>query len=626
VSTGDITALTKYDDYDVKFPSAGPAHIIYQYEETLYLLPLNQDNALPVKVPVEIPSEGLAVRADYIEADKFVGAFGLSPSGKRAIFDIRGEMVSVPAEDGIVYNLTQASGSREKNPAWSPDSKKIAFISDCSGEEELWLVDHDGGIWKQLTKGNKGFRAQPVWSPDNKYLVFQDKFMKLNLVNAASGKVSVIDQSEFDDAWERWGIQDYVWSPDSRWIAYTKMEPSMYESIFIYSIANKKTYRVTTDMTQDWSPSFSPDGLYLYFLSNRTFSPIMGFVDQNHIFLDMTKPYILILNEGDPSPFAPVNEMEGAAEAEAVDRSNNVIITLKNFEDRLIVAPSSAGNLFRLEAIDGGFVYLKKTENEFLKYQAVTDANNGTNLDLYIFKLKKKSAESIMSGISQYHISADGKKMIYKARSTYGIVDAGQNTKVGDGKIDLKKVKIKIDRLTEFEQMYNEAWRIQRDWFYDAGMHGVNWQKVGDKYRKFIPFCGNRQDLNYLIGEMIAELNAGHTYVYGGDYKRPGKISTGLLGAEFALESGKSYPKIFRIVDGNTWDSKASSPFEEPGCLSKKCFNDLHINLSYPDQSFYLSAQSLLRQSLLVVHFLQPPWIPMGLWWRLQRHPFPFPA
>ncbi|MBN2425669.1 MAG: PD40 domain-containing protein [Calditrichaceae bacterium] len=569
VKSGEVSALTNYKDYDVKYPSAGPNHIIYQNEETLNLLSLTGGKAEPVKIIIEIPTENLSVREAYIDAAKFPRAFGLSPSGKRAVFDMRGEIISIPVEEGIIYNLSQSPGSREKNPAWSPDGTKIVFLSDRSGEEELWLVNPEGGEWRQLTKGNKGFRAQPVWSPDSRYLIFHDKFMKLNLVDAANGNISVIDQGEFDDAWERWGIQDYVWSPDSRWIAYSKMELSMYESIFLYSIDHKKTYRVTSDMTQDWSPSFSPDGLYLYFLSNRTFNPVMGFVDQNHIFLDMTKPYILILNEGDPSPFIPKNEKEGAEEPEKPDRSKSLKITLKNFEDRLIEGPVSAGNLFRLEAVDGGFLYLKKTENEFLKYQTVTDDNGSKNLDLYKFDLKKKTAEAVMTGISQYHLSADGKKMIYKAGSLFGIVDAGVKAASGDGKIDLNAVKIKTDKLAEFNQMFNEAWRIQRDWFYDKNMHGLNWQKTGNKYRKFIPFCGNRQDLNYLIGEMIAELNVGHTYVYGGDYQRPKRISTGLLGAEFVLESEKSYPKIARIINGNSWDERAMSPFEEPGCPVK---------------------------------------------------------
>ncbi|HES59392.1 MAG TPA: hypothetical protein ENO18_03085, partial [Caldithrix sp.] len=405
-ATKETIRLTHYKNYDVKLPSLGDKYIVFQNAAQLYLLDLENETSQPKKINIEVPTDGTILREEYIDAAKFTGAFGLSPSGSRALIEIRGEIINLPAEEGVIYNLSQASGSREKNPAWSPDGKKIVFLSDKTGEEELYLVDPAGGKWEQLTKGNIGYKMQPVWSPDSKYLIYHDKFMKLNLVDATSGQVSVIDQSEFDDAWERWGIQDYSWSPDSRWVAYSKMEVNMNESIFIYSLLNKKSYRITTDMTQDWSPSFSKDGKYLYFLSNRTYNPVMGFVDQNHIFLEMTKPYVLILKAGDPSPFQPKNDVEGTDESKSDSRADNVIISpLSNFEDRLIGAPLKSGNLFRLEAIENGFVFLKKTENEFLKYQNVTDENRGTNLDLYKFDLKSGKDKQLMSGISQYHLS-----------------------------------------------------------------------------------------------------------------------------------------------------------------------------------------------------------------------------
>ena len=207
------------------------------------------------------------------------------------LLEARGEIINLPVKDGEPINLTHASGSREKNAAWSPDGRWIAFISDKTGEEEIYLIDQKGEKeWRQLTHDGLGFRRQLVWSPDSKYLIFSDKFMKLNLVDAETGAITVVDQGDYDDAWERWGIQEYIWSPDSQWIAYTKMEESMYESIFLYSLEQKQTFRVTSDQTADWSPSFSPDGKYLYFLSNRTFEPVMGFVDQSHVFLEMAQP------------------------------------------------------------------------------------------------------------------------------------------------------------------------------------------------------------------------------------------------------------------------------------------------------------------------------------------------
>ncbi|MFQ5805933.1 MAG: S41 family peptidase, partial [Phycisphaerae bacterium] len=405
--------------------------------------------------------------------------------------------------------------------------------------------------------------------------------------------------------------QDYVWSPCTQWIAYTKMEESQYDSIFLYSMEEKKSYRLTGDMTEDWSPSFDPDGRYLYFLSNRTFTPIMGFADQNHIFLDMTRPHIMLLQADAKSPFAPKDSEEEVAaeeveeeepaeeegeeeeaeepepeaqaseeaepeararenEAEEEEEDEGTQIDLEGIQRRIVVAEGvSAAKYFRLEATEKGFMYLKKPQNEFSKYQVVTDETGGS-LDLYHYNLEDEKATKVLGGIANYHQSADGKKLVYRAGSTYGVVDVGAKAKVGDGKIDLGGVRVKVDRGQEFEQLFNEAWRIQRDWFYDASLHGLDWDATQKKYAQFLPFCGNRSDLNYLIGEMIAELNIGHTYVWGGDIKSDAKrVSTGLLGAEFTAEDGANYYRISHIVPNVPGDPSKRSPLDEPGCPIK---------------------------------------------------------
>jgi len=563
LASKEIERLTTYKDFDVKYPSLGKDHIVYQYKETTHLLNLADGNIK--KIEIEIPTDATLTRDSFIENSRFTGGFGLSPKGNRVLIDIRGEIVNLPADEGVTYQLTNASASREKNPVWSPNGKMVAFFSDKSGEEELYVTDPKGsGEWRQVTKNGSQFRTNPIWSPDSKHIIFHDKSMKLNLVDIKTGKVSVVVQGEYDDAWERWGIQDYGWSPDSKWITYSKMEQSMYESIFLYSLTSKKTFRVTSEMTQDWSPSFSLDGNYLYFLSNRTFNPIMGFVDQNHIFLEMAKPYIVILKEGDPSPFLPKNDSDNSKEKKAEDRSKNVEISTNNFELRTIAAPVKSGNLFRLEAVKGGFVYLRKIKNEFLKYQSVTDATTSKNLNLYKFDISKEKSSKLIEGLSQYHLSVNGKKIIYKAGSKFGVVDLGK-AKVGDGSISLRQVHIKVNKHQEFLQIFDEAWRVQRDWFYDIEMHGINWQKVKEMYRPFVHYCGTRGDLNYLIGEMIAELNIGHTYIKGGDRKNAPRISTGLLGAEFSVQKN-SWPRIERIISTNNWDNSKRSPFFQPGC------------------------------------------------------------
>ncbi len=599
LKTNQVTPLTDYRDYDVRYPSLGPGQIVYQYAESLHLFDLATKKSS--KLEITIPSDLVKMRAGYINAAAHMGSFGLSPTGQRLSLETRGEIVNVPVKAGEPINLTRTSGSREKNAAWSSDGRWVAFISDRTGEEELYLLDQKGeSEWRQLTQGGKGFRAQLVWSPDSKWLLFSDKFMRLNLADAAAGAITVIDQGEYDDGWERWGIQDYVWSPDSQWIAYAKQEQNLNQSVFLYSLAEKKIHRVTSDLTQDSSPSFDSKGRYLYFLSERTYSPIMGFEDQNFVMLDMCRPYVVVLKKGTPSPFAPqdseepVKEVEKAEEeplaetasgapdqqkepaeapkAKEADKGIPCVIDVGDFERRtLAVEGIPAGNYFRIEAGEKGFFYLKKEGHEFSKYQSVNDTTGGS-LDLYFYDIEQKEPDraqpkKLMGGISNYHLSADGKKLVYKGGGSYGVVDAGANAAVGDGRVDLGRIKIRIDRGEEYVQMFNEAWRIQRDWFYDAGLHGVDWAAIGEKYRRFVPFCGNRSDLNYLIGEMISELNAGHTYVSGGEFGDGGlRVPTGLLGAEFATADGAAYHQFAHIVPGNNWDPAEQSPLAAPDC------------------------------------------------------------
>ncbi len=570
VGSGEVTALTSYDDFDVKYPSDGPGTIVYQYGERLWLLDIESGSTRVLDI--RLGSDRVPVRPGLEEIGSHHGSFRVMADGETLLLEARGEILAIPSDDAEATNLTRTSGSREKDGVPSPDGEWIALNSDLSGAEELWLMPADGeGAWRQITTDGV-FNLQPVWSPDGTQLLWSDKEMRLNLLTLDGGEISVIAQGEVDDAWERWGIQDYVWSPDGRWIAYSKMEASLYEAIFVYSVESGETNRITDHIYQDWSPAFSADGRYLYFLSNRSFNPVMGFVDQNHVFLDMALPYVVVLRDDHPSPFAPgLSETDDNDDGDEDDEDDDVVVEIDfdGIERRIVPAKGvKPGNYFRLEVTVDGFLYLAKIENEFLKYQAVGD-HSGGELELWGYSLEEASTEKLMDGIANYHLSADGEKMVYRAGSKYGIVDAGSSADVGDGSVSLDGVKINVDRRKEFQQIFAEAWRIQRDWFYDQGMHGVDWQTVFDKYQPLVAFCGNRSDLNYLIGEMIGELNIGHTYVYGGDYgDRPRRVRVGLLGADFDTPEGAAFHRIAHVIPGLNWQSNSSerSPLATPGC------------------------------------------------------------
>lgn len=581
-STKQTKRLTHFKDYDVKWPSYGDGKIVFQHGVGLKVCDTATGQVRDV--PISVHSDRRHVREEFMDEAPSLGAFGLSPGGERAVLESRGELLNLPAEEGDAVNLTATSASREKYGAWSPDGAHIAFISDRTGDEQLYVADPKGGAWKQLTSGTFGFTKQPVWSPDSRKIIFADKFLRLNLVEVATGKASVIAQSDYDDAWERWGIMDYVWSPDSRWVAYTNQTGNMNEEIWLHDTKTAANTMVTDNMFNSWSPSFSGDGKYLYFLSMRTFSPIMCRIDQNHVFLDVAKPYVALLQAGGRSPFykddaavpvtAAAEEGKGGAKKDAKkgDKKDDkptvpaVAIDLAGLGSRILACEGvEAGNWFRLEACDGGFLMLRKNDPEFLKYQHVDDRTEG-ELDLVKYSLEDQELTDQMSGIANYHQSADGKKLIYRAGTRYGIVDAGKPAKPGDGKLATNGVKLRVDHLAEFRQMFDEAWRIQRDFFYDKNMQGTDWQAMHDKYAPFVAGCGSRSDLNYLMGEMVSELNLGHTYVQGGDFEpAPAPIRTGLLGCSFTRDEKQPYYQFAGIVPGVSWDPEYRSPLTEPG-------------------------------------------------------------
>jgi len=565
-----VETLTEYRDYDVKYPSAGPDGIIFQYGESLHFFDTGSGSVR--EIPVVIRSDRVAMRMQRVRAGSHCGSFRPTPDGDALLLETMGELILVPTnpKDEITV-LTHSSGAREKDAVMSPDGKRIAFLSDASGEEELWVMQADGTGAKQLTDDRIGFRFRPLWSPDSRWVLFGDKSLALNLVDVETGRRVLVDRGEYDDAWYRWGIQDYVFSPDSQWIAYSKVESSLNDSVFLYRIADGKVFRVTGPETRDWSPAFSHDGKYLYLLSDRTLRPVMGRMDQNHIFFDMTRPYLVLLDAAQSSPFNDVSKRktEDAATRDEPDTTAGITVHVdpEGLSDRLLLIPGvTAGDYDRLEAIKDGFLLLQRSGHPFLKYQEVDDRKSAS-LTLKKYTLEDDSIKKLLGDVANYHVTADGKYLAYRSGKDFGIIKPGKKIPEDQGKVDPGKTYLRLDRLKAFEQIFDEAWRIQRDWFYDPGMHGVDWKAVREKYRVFLPDCGNRADLNYLIGEMIGELNAGHTYIYGGDRDEvPQHVPVGLLGADIRFTAGSPYPKIEHIVPGNHWNPSERSPLQEPGC------------------------------------------------------------
>ncbi len=570
LATQETRQITKFTDYDVKWPSLGPGAIIFENGGELHLLALTSETSRPISIGV--PADLPRVRAQLKDVSENIKSFSLSPSGKRALFETRGEIFTVPEKHGSVRNLTNSSGVAERFPAWSPDGEYVAYFSDRTGEYELYLRAGDGkGPERRITTGGKVFRYCPVWSPDSKRIAFSDKTGSVFVLDIDDGKPKFVDKDE----WLR--ITSYSWSPDSRWLAYSKYMPNRQGAILIYDTIQSKVHQVTSDYYHDFSPVFDPEGKYLYFYSNRTFTPVYDPMYETWIYPNATNVYAITLRKDIESPVAPLSDEEKGEEDKEKDKKEDsksekksdkdeekekkpepVKIDFKGFEQRVVKIPVDAGNVGQLHAVKGKIVFARHPSAGAAK----PGEPSGT---LVYYDLEEREEKTVISDIDTYDLSADGKKVIYRSKSTYGIIDLAEGKKIEDGKIATDKLQAWINPRQEWEQIFNEAWRIERDFFYDPDMHGLDWLAIKKRYEALLPYVVDRQDLNYVIGEMIGELNASHTYVGGGDIEKPKKISVGLLGCDFELDKKNNSYRIKKIYQGAAWDAEVRSPLRRPG-------------------------------------------------------------
>ena len=614
----EMHQITRFTEYDVKWPSIGPDAIIFENGGKLHLLDLASEASQPVSI--QVPADLPEVRSRLKNLSKHIQSYSISPTGKRALFEARGEVLTVPEKHGSVRNLTNTSGVAERYPTWSPDGKCVAYFSDRTGEYELYTRPADGkGSEKQITNGGKAFRYQPVWSPDSKRIAFGDKTGSLFIADVENGELKFIDKDEWSS------MESYSWSPDSRWLAYSKRTANGYGVIMIYDTDSQRVRQVTSDYYDDTYPIFDTEGKYLFFRSNRAFTPIYGDMDRTWIYTNSAEVYAATLREDLGSPTAPrsdeepvvgdeeekekdkkengdkkepdekspgkdegramrdegrgfvfsppiywgVDEEEAAPEeseekeeeepgTEEKDEVEEVEIDFEGFEQRAVRLPIEAGRIRALRSVKGKLVFSRYLPRGARK----PDEPAGT---LLYYDLAEREEKTVISGIDSYDLSSDGKKVIYKSKSTYGIIDLAENKKVGDGKISSDKLKAWINPRQEWQQIFTEAWRVQRDFFYDPNMHGVDWQAIRERYEALLPYVVDRADLNYVMGEMIAELNASHTYVGGGDLEQPETVSVGLLGCDFELDAENNMYRIKKIYEGAAWDAEARSPLREPG-------------------------------------------------------------
>jgi len=543
--------VTHHDEYDVLWPSRGVGGIVYENGGHLYVF--NPATGQSRQVSIELFDDKPDTRPYFKPVDKWIESFWLSPSGKRALFEARGDIFTVPAEHGDVRNLTQTQGVRERTPVWSPDGKNIVYQSDASGEYEFYLADPMAKTpAKQLTRGSKSWAFGPVWSPNSKYLAFADKDLRLRILEVASGNITEADQAKYSD------INNIVWAPDSRWLAYTKDSENRMAAIWLYSMEQKKAMQLTDDYADNFEPAFDPEGRYLYFISKRDFNLRFSEFEFAYLYDRSLRIYVGTLRKEAASPFAPKSDEESGTEEKPSDEKKDktekskepapINIDVDGFVNRVVAFNIPAGDYRNLQAVKDGPIYLRTAEGK---------------TTLYRYNLEKRKEETILAEINGYDTSADGKKVIYKKGETYGIVDLAPEQKA-EGKLAVDKMVMHIDPKLEWKQMFADVWRIERDWFYDPNLHGVDWPAMKERYGQLVPYVAHRADLDYIFGELVGELAAGHTYVQPGDQPKVSRVEVGLLGAEVEV-GDRGYYRIKKIFAGENWHDAWRSPLTEPG-------------------------------------------------------------
>ncbi len=564
--------ITHFEDYDVDWPSLGDNGITFQCGGTLYVLDLPSEELHALDVTV--PSDGDRTRPRWADASKQIDSFDLAPNGKRAVFGARGDIFTVPEQYGNTRNLTESSDAREQEPAWSPDGKWVAYTTDRSGESQLAIRPANGGPETILTKREQGYLFGPAWSPDSKKLAYSDNDHTIWYVDMTDKIPIRVDQDR------RQEIHHYAWSPDANWLAYVKFGANDLGNIYFYNLGEHQATRVSTGMQNDGDPVFSPDGKYLYFRSARHENPTFSESEFNVATLKMDGIYVATLRPDEPSPFGPRSD-EGNSSPDQEDEGkpkpwkpgaiSPIEIDLTGLMDRAVPLPIPSADISDLSAA-GERLYFMTTPPESLDGPLP-----GEKPQLHVFDLQKRKDSVLVSPLDDYALSADGTKVLYNSEKNYYIIKAlpggsDDTPSTPDAKpLDLSEMQAEIDPVAEWHEMFHQAWRIERDFFYNQKMNGKDWKAIGAKYAKLLPEMGCREDLNYLIGEMIGELQNSHTYVGGGDVDETEKrVPTGLLGVDFALdkESGRYY--FARIYPGDNSREDLRSPLTEPGVKAKK--------------------------------------------------------
>jgi tricorn protease len=583
--TKTVKQMVKNTGLDVKSVSAGPDALVYEQFGGIYLFEpqSGKSRQIDIRVGADLP----ATRPHFEKVAEQIQNAGISPSGARAVFEAHGEILTVPGEKGDIRNLTRTTSVAERNPAWSPDGKWIAFFSDESGEYALHLEDQSGsGEVRKISLGNPpSYFYDPVWSPDSKKIAYTDKRLNLWYVDVQIGQPVKVDTDNYDGS-----TIDIAWSPDSKWLGYTKLYANHFRNVLLYSLETRKRSQVTDGLSDARYPAFDKSGKTLYFAASTDVGLSSGWMDLSSFQHPVSRNvYAVVLQRGDPSPVTPESDEEKTAndkndaekakdgdkgkEADKSDKSKtadkgkegdrkeesvSVTIDIDQIGRRIVAMPIKSANYVGLAAGKAGILFT-------MEVPPVPSLTEPTPLTVSKFDLNSRKTELFLNGVSEFILSADGDKALYHQGkgSAWFIVRTAMTPKPGEGALNLESMEVYVDPRVECAQMYHEVWRIERDFLYDPNYHGLNISAAEKKYESYLKGAGGRGDVNYLFDEMLGEFSVSHMFIGGGEVLQAKKVNVGLLGADYRIENGRY--RFARVFDGDNWDPALLAPLTQPG-------------------------------------------------------------
>jgi tricorn protease len=598
LATKETKQLTHFTDFDIKFPSIGKDSIVFEQAGYIWRYDLATGQATPV--PIDIKEDFALGRSALVDASKHLESVNLAPDGERTIVIARGDLFSVPAKNGTPRNLSKTSGAHERDAVWSPDGKWIAYNSDATGENELYVRSQDGkGEPQQITNSADTYYYAPKWSPDSKKLLWSDRLQRLRYVDVASKAVTPVDQDKYGE------IESYNWSPDSQWITWVRPEENGMPRVYLYSVANKQQTAVTDNWYGSGEAVFSDDGKYLLLSSARDFKPTFGDEEFANVYRDMERVYLVTLAKDTANPLAPKSDEVGKAEekrqkekakeaeekkpqaspsatkAEEKPKKPVVVkVDTDGIQDRILGLEITPGNYRNIRMLDDNRIfYLRRTAaDEVGEEDEGLFAERDKKSHLCVYNIDDRK-ETVLGDANNYQITFDGKKMLLKVKKDYAIIDVPKDKlETKDHEHKIEGLDMQLDRHAEWRQIYFECWRQMRDFFFSPTMNGIDWKAARDKYAALLPFVNHRNDLTYMLGELIGELNNGHAYVGGGERPDTPRIKLGLLGAEFSRDPATRAYRIERILPGENWNKHTRSPLTDVGVNVKAGDYILAIN------------------------------------------------